>query len=151
MKIVKVWDGVESINGVPAKEVLANRDDLARALGDIFLVLVNGNVTQIEIGSTIKSIYNLDENLSIEEVANAYLVKKEEEEAREMEYQIVNEELQEQVALLSYEVMKLQEEQSPKFKMIKIWFRKGFWTRTMVEKAVIKGWITEEECTEVLN
>lgn len=109
MRIVKVWDGKESINGIPAEEVLANRKDLERALGDIFLVLVNGQVTQIEIGATIKSIYNLDENLSIEEVANAYLARREEEEAREREEQLTNEELQEQVAMLSYHIMMLEE------------------------------------------
>lgn len=109
MKIVKVWDGKESINGVPAKDILANREDLRRALGDIFLVLVNGQVTQIEIGATIKAIYDLDENLSIEEVAEAYLAKREEKEAREKEEKLTNEELQEQVAMLSYHVMMLEE------------------------------------------
>lgn len=108
MKIVKVWDGKESINGVPAKDILANREDLRRALGDIFLVLVNGQVAQIEIGATIKSIYNLDENLSIQEVAEAYLAIREEEEARVRQEQLTNEELQEQVAMLSYQVMMLE-------------------------------------------
>lgn len=34
---------------------------------------------------------------------------------------------------------------SDKFKMIKIWAKKGFWNKSMVEDAVKKGWITEEE------
>ena len=108
MRVVKVWDGKESINGVPAKDVLANREDLKRALGDIFLVLVNGQVTQIEIGTIIKSIYDLNENLSIQEIAEAYLAIKEEEETRERQEQLTNEELQEQVAMLSYQVMMLE-------------------------------------------
>lgn len=108
MRIVKVWDGKESINGVPAEDILANREDLRRALGDIFLVLVNGQVAQIEIGAIIKSIYNLDENLSIQEVAEAYLAIREEEEARVRQEQLTNEELQEQVAMLSYQVMMLE-------------------------------------------
>lgn len=40
---------------------------------------------------------------------------------------------------------------SAKFKMIKIWFKKGFWTKEMVEDAVKKGWITEEEKKEILG
>ena len=40
---------------------------------------------------------------------------------------------------------------SAKFKMIKIWFNKGFWDEDMVRNAVRKGLITEEECNEILN
>lgn len=42
-------------------------------------------------------------------------------------------------------------EKSPKFKMIKIWYNKGFWTKEMVMDAVIKRWITEEEAREILE
>lgn len=40
---------------------------------------------------------------------------------------------------------------SAKFKMIKIWFNKGFWTKEMVEDAVKKGWITVDEKKEILG
>lgn len=40
---------------------------------------------------------------------------------------------------------------SPKFKMIKIWYNKGFWTKEMVMNAVKKGWLTEEECKEIIG
>lgn len=38
-----------------------------------------------------------------------------------------------------------------KFKMIKIWYNKGFWTKEMVEDAVKKGWLTEDEKKEILG
>ena len=38
---------------------------------------------------------------------------------------------------------------SSKFKMIKIWFNKGFWDEEMVRDAVRKGWITEEESNDI--
>ena len=71
-------------------------------------------------------------------------------------------ELQGEVATLSYDVMMLQpdtvsasalstEEHSPKFKMIRIWYKKGFWTESMVQDAVNKGVITQEEFNEIVN
>ena len=107
-RTVKIWDGKEAINVVPADKILANREDLACALGDIFLVIENGHVSNIEVGAVIKSCYDLDENLNIEEVAEAYLVKRAEEEARQAEEQLTIEQLQEQVAMLSYQVMMME-------------------------------------------
>ena len=43
------------------------------------------------------------------------------------------------------------ETHSPKFKMIKIWYKKGFWTEDMVQDAVDKGAITQEEFNEIVN
>ena len=71
-------------------------------------------------------------------------------------------ELQGEVATLSYDVMMLQsdivstsvlsaETHSPKFKMIKIWYKKRFWTEGMVQDAVNKGVITQEEFNEIVN
>ena len=40
---------------------------------------------------------------------------------------------------------------SPKFNLIKKWYNKGFWTADMVRDAVKAGWITEEECKEILG
>lgn len=40
---------------------------------------------------------------------------------------------------------------SAKFKMIKIWARKGFWDKDMIEEAVKKGWLTEEEKKEIFK
>ena len=133
MANVQIWDGTTSINGINAEQILANRQDLANALGDIFLVVNdNGKVTEIQIGSIIASNYGMSADLTLQEIADAYMVKKEEEKLQAEQERLTNEELQEEVATLSYEVMMLQsdtvstsalstEEHSPKFKMIKIW------------------------------
>lgn len=158
---VIIWDEISTINGVSAEEVFANRPDLSAAKGDIFLVVDAYNrVNEIQIGSIIASNYNMASGLSLQQIADNYMIKKQEEvEAAEIE-QLTNEELQEQVALLSYEVMELQGENaamalaegeySPKFNMIRIWFNKGFWNETMVQKAVELGQLTEEEQAEIL-
>lgn len=161
--MIQIWDGTTSINGISAEDILANRQDLRNALGDIFLVVNdNGKVTEIQIGSIIASNYGMSKDLTLQEIADAYIVKKEEEKQQIEEEKLTNEELQEEVALLSYEVMMLQsdtvttsalstEEHSPKFKIIKIWYKKGFWTKDMVQDAVNKGVITQEEFNEIVN
>ena len=40
-------------------------------------------------------------------------------------------------------------EHSPKFNKVKTYYDKGLWNIEMVRNAVIKGWITEEEFTEI--
>jgi hypothetical protein len=40
-------------------------------------------------------------------------------------------------------------EHSPKYDKVKAYYDKGLWTINMVRNAVIKGWITEEEFTEI--
>ena len=78
------------------------------------------------------------------------------------EAQLGGTELREEVATLSYDIMMLQsdtvstsalstETHSPKFKMIKTWYKKGFWTEDMVQDAVDKGVITQEEFNEIVN
>ena len=110
MLTVKVWDEVSPINGIPAEEVFANRDDLNRARGDIFLVYHNEVLSQIEIGEIIRGNYGFDPNLSIEETANQYLEAREMEAQKAKEHQLTVEELQEQVAMLSYQVMMMEED-----------------------------------------
>ena len=149
MANIQIWDGKTSINGISAEQILANRQDLANALGDIFLVVNdNGKVTEIQIGSIIASNYGFDSSLDIQGIADAYMAKKEEEKLAAEEEKLTVEELQEEVATLSYEVMMSQpdtvststlstEEHSPKFKMIKIWYKKGV--------------ITQEKFNEIVN
>lgn len=78
------------------------------------------------------------------------------------EAQLGRKDLQEEVAVLSYDVMMLQsnitsistlstEEHSPKFKMIRTWYKKGFWTENMVQDAVNKDVITQKEFNEIMN
>ena len=40
---------------------------------------------------------------------------------------------------------------SPKYNQIRDYYREGFWTVTMLENAVIKGWITEQELADILE
>ena len=40
-------------------------------------------------------------------------------------------------------------ERSEKYEQVKAWYDKGFWTDKMVRNAVIKGWITEDEYSEI--
>ena len=163
MANIQIWDGKTSINGISAEQILANRQDLANALGDIFLVVNdNGKVTEIQIGSIIASNYGFDSSLDIQGIADAYMAKKEEERQQAEEEKLTVDELQEEVATLSYDVMMLQpdtvstsalstETHSPKFKMIRIWYKKGFWTEGMVQDAVDKGVITQKEFNEIVN
>ena len=163
MANIQIWDGTTSINGISAEQILANRQDLANALGDIFLVVNdNGKVTEIQIGSIIASNYGFDSSLDIQGIADAYMAKKEEEKLQAEQERLTVEELQGEVATLSYDVMMLQpdtvsasalstEEHSPKFKMIKIWYKKGFWTEGMVQDAVDKSVITQAEFNEIVN
>jgi hypothetical protein len=167
MKTIQIWDGQSPINGVDANVILDNRDDLRRALGDIFLVKQGNQVCEIQIGSIIAANYGMEEGLSLQEIANAYMVKKQEEaEAAEVERMGV-EELQEEVATLSYDVMVCQAamnggvaaaavelsegEHSPKFNKIRMWFNRGFWTKEMVGMAVHLGQLSETERIEIIG
>ena len=40
-------------------------------------------------------------------------------------------------------------EHSPKYNKVKNYYDKGLWNIEMVRNAVVKGWITEEEFTEI--
>ena len=74
MANVQIWNGTTSINGISAEQILANRQDLANALGDIFLVVNdNGKVTEIQIGSIIASNYGMSADLTLQEIADAYM------------------------------------------------------------------------------
>ena len=42
-------------------------------------------------------------------------------------------------------------EHSPKLAKVKGYYDKGLWNETMVRNAVVKGWITQEECDEILG
>ena len=40
-------------------------------------------------------------------------------------------------------------EHSKKYEKVKTYYDRGVWTIDMVRNAVVKGWITEEEFTEI--
>ena len=168
MQRVVIWDEVSPINGVPAERVLENRPDLVAAHGDIFLVVDDYNrVNEIQIGATIAANYGMEPGMELQAIADAYMVKKQEEaEAAEVERMGV-EELQEEVATLSYDVMVCQAamnggvaaaavelaegEHSPKFNKIRMWYNRGFWTKEMVGMAVHLGHLTDAERVEIVG
>ena len=168
MQRVVIWDEISPINGIPAERVLENRPDLVAAHGDIFLVLdVYDKVNEIQIGATIAANYGMEPGMELQAIADAYMVKKqEEEEAAEVERMGV-EELQEEVALLNYDVMVCQAAinggvaavavelngggHSPKFNKIRMWYNRGFWTKEMVGMAVHLGHLTDNERIEIVG
>ena len=168
MQRVIIWDEVSPINGIPAEKVLENRPDLVAAHGDIFLVVdAYDRVNEIQIGATIAANYDMEPGMELQAIADAYMVKKQEEtEAAEIERMGV-EELQEEIATLSYDVMVCQAalnggvaavavelaegEYSPKFNKIRMWYNRGFWTKEMVGMAVHLGHLTDAERIEIVG
>lgn len=156
---VKVWDGESPINGVPAAEVLAVRKDIVNNLDDVFLVLDEHDVvSEIQFGKIIASNYGMQTGMSTLQIAEQYLVEKQKEAAAAEEEKLTVDQLQEEVAVLSYEVMMLSNgssmkevRQSVKYNMIRIWYNKGYWTADMVQDAVEKNWLTQEEANKILG
>lgn len=77
----KIWNKQDSINNCNADYILkslnAFKDD------EIFLVLdKHDNVIAIEIARIIKSVYKLNTNLTVQEVAQAYIAKRLEQEQK---------------------------------------------------------------------
>lgn len=40
---------------------------------------------------------------------------------------------------------------SKKFEIVKKYYDSGFWTKSMVHNAVLKGWITEKEYKKIVD
>lgn len=83
MKIVKVWDKKESINGIEAERVMESQK--IGIMEEIFLIVEGERVKEIQRKSVIVSNYNLDANLSCLEVAQKYLEIKQQEEQKQQE------------------------------------------------------------------
>ena len=84
----KIWNKKEKINNVDAEYVIESLK--IRDTDEVFLVLDNVDEVQaIEISRIIKGVYNLDKNLSVEEVAKEYIRIKEEEKLQASR-QVVN-------------------------------------------------------------
>ena len=74
----KVWNKQDKINNVDAEYVINSLN--IRETDGVFLIIDHLEEVQcIEIDRIIKSVYNLDANLSVEEVAQEYIRIKEEE------------------------------------------------------------------------
>ena len=74
----KIWDRKEKINNVNAEYFIESLN--IRETDGVFLILdSNEEVQAVEIDRIIKGVYNLDANLTVEEVAQEYVKIKEEE------------------------------------------------------------------------
>ena len=74
----KIWNKKEDINNIEAKHFITNLS--IRNDDEVFLVLDDyDNVKSVEIGRIIKSVYSMNNSLSIEDVAKEYIRIKEEE------------------------------------------------------------------------
>ena len=111
MRTYKIWDKKEKINGSTAEYIIESLK--IRETDEVFLVLdKSGNVLAIEIDRIIKSVYDLDKNLSVEEVAQEYLRIKEDEKLQAEKEQISLEEQQNKISILEAENETLKQELS---------------------------------------
>ena len=107
----RVWDKKEKINNVDAEYII--NDLNIREEDGVFLILDHlDEVQAIEIDRIIKSVYNLDKNLSVEEVAEAYIKIKEEEKLQAEKDMITLEEQQNKISILEAENKNLKQELS---------------------------------------
>lgn len=105
----KIWDKKEKINNVNAEYVI---DSLGvRDTDKVFLILDNlGEVQAIEIDRIIIGAYNLDANLTVDEVAKEYIRIKEEEKLQAESYALNLEEQAKKISILESENKELRKE-----------------------------------------
>ena len=105
----KIWDKKEKINNVDAGYVIESLN--IRDTDEVFIILDNVDEVQaIEISRIIKGVYNLDKNLSVDEVAKEYIRIKEEEKLQ-AERSIVNsEEQSKKIANLETSMLQIMQE-----------------------------------------
>lgn len=80
---VIVWNKIDDINEVSASDVIKAYN--IKETDEIFLVMMGTRVTELQFKDTIASNYNIDANLSCEEVAQKYLEIKQQEEQKQQE------------------------------------------------------------------
>ena len=107
----KIWDRKEKINNVDAEYIINSLS--IRETDGVFLVIDHlEEVQAIEIDRIIKSVYNLDKNLSVEEVAQEYLRIKEEEKLQAEKDVVTLEEQGNKISILEAENETLKQELS---------------------------------------
>lgn len=107
----KIWNKKEKINNVDAEYVINSLN--IREEDGVFLIIDHLNEVQaIEIDRVIKSVYNLDKNLSVEEVAQEYIRIKEEEKLQAEKDMITLEEQGNKISILEAENETLKQELS---------------------------------------
>ena len=106
---VKIWDKIESINGVDAKNVI--KSHRIKETDDIFLVLNNyDRILELNFVDVIRTNFNLSSDFSAEQVAEEYLKIKEEEKVQEEKEQTTLKELPKRLSILESENKALREE-----------------------------------------
>lgn len=105
----KIWNKKEKINNVDAEYVIESLK--IRDTDEVFLILDNVDEVQaIEISRIIKGVYNLDANLTVDEVAKEYIRIKEEEKLQ-AEISIANtEEQSKKIANLETAILEMMQE-----------------------------------------
>ena len=104
----KVWNKKEKINNVDAEYVINSLN--IRETDGVFLVIDHlEEVQAIEIDRIIKGVYNLDKNLTVDEVAKEYIKIKEEEKQQAQKSRMVLEGQEERIIALEEENIKLKE------------------------------------------
>lgn len=79
MKNYNLWDKVSPINNVEASYFLS-QEPFKSETGNIILIYgSNERVSNIECKSILASVYEIDENLPLDEFMNAYFSKLEEQ------------------------------------------------------------------------
>ena len=105
----KIWNKKEKINGASAEYIIESLN--IRDTDEVFLVLDHlDEVQAIEIARIIKGVYNLDANLTVEEVAQEYIRIKEEEKIQAQNSIDTLEEIGDKISILECENKALREE-----------------------------------------
>ena len=105
----KIWNKIDKINGIEADHFIDNLK--IQEHDEVFLILDSAdNVQCVEISSTIKGVYNLDANLSVEEVAEEYIRIKEEEKIQAQNSIDTLEDMGNKISILESENKALREE-----------------------------------------
>ena len=105
----KVWNKKDKINNVDAEYVINSLN--IRETDGVFLIIDHLDEVQcIEIDRIIKGVYNLDANLSVEEVAEEYIRIKEEEKIQAQNSIDTLEEIGNKISILEAENKALRKE-----------------------------------------
>lgn len=107
----KIWNKKDKINGVDANRIIDNLG--IKPDDEVFLILDNNDsVHFIEISRIIKSVYDLDEKLSVDKVAEEYIRIRENEKLQNENNEKETNDLSKRVATLEEENTMLKEELS---------------------------------------
>ena len=105
----KIWNKKEKINNVDAEYIIESLN--IRDTDEVFLILDNVDEVQaIEISRIIKGVYNLDANLTVDEVAKEYIRIKEEEKLQAERSVANTEEQSKKIANLETAILEMMQE-----------------------------------------